>query len=130
MAAGWGEGFRSGVGILGCVKVVVHDRTGELSADLRAYAEHKVSRLSRHFDRVAEAEVEFDSEKGGPGAATRARITIRTEGRRHALVHAGERSHDPQAALMLAVEKVDRQMVKLKERIKVKARGATPKDQT
>ena len=111
------------MGILGSVKVVVHDRTGELSADLRAFAERKVSRLSRHFDRVAEAEVEFETEKGGPGAAILARITVRTDGRRHALVHAGERSHDPEAALGLAVDKVDRQMVKLKEKIKTKARG-------
>lgn len=112
-----------GRGYTRAVKVVVHDRTGELPADLRAYAERKVSRLSRHFDRVAEAEVEFEQEKGGPGAATVARITVRADGRRHPVVHAGERAHDPQAALMLAVEKVDRQMVKLKEKIKHKARG-------
>lgn len=106
------------------MKVVVHDRTGELPAELRAYAERKVTRLSRHFDRVAEAEVEFEQDKGGPGAATLARITVRTQGRRHALVHAGEVDHDPQAALQLAIDKIDRQMVKLKEKIKMKSRRA------
>lgn len=108
------------------MKVVIHDRTGELPADLRAYTERKVSRLSRHFDRVAEAEVEFEQETGGPGAATLARITVRTLGRRHALVHADERSKNPQEALQLAVDKVDRQMVKLKEKIKMRSKGATP----
>jgi putative sigma-54 modulation protein len=112
------------------VKVVVHDRTGELPADLRAYAERKVSRLSRHFDRVAEAEVEFEMEKGGPGAATMARITVRTAGRRHALVQAGERSHNPQMALQLAVDKIDRQMVKLKEKIKLRSHRAAPPGST
>ena len=114
------------MGILGAVKVVVHDRTGELSADLRSYAERKVSRLSRHFDRVAEAEVEFEQETGGPGAATLARITVRTDGRRHALVHAGERAYSAEAALQLAVDKIDRQMVKLKEKIKMRSKGAMP----
>jgi putative sigma-54 modulation protein len=106
------------------VKVVVHDRTGELPDDLRAYAERKVSRLTRHFDRVVEAEVEFELETGGPGAVTMARITVRTDGRRHALVHAAERSHNPQMALQLAVDKVDRQMVKLKEKIKLRSHRA------
>ena len=41
------------------MKVVLHDRTEGLPPELREYAQRKLSRLARHFEKVAEAEVEY-----------------------------------------------------------------------
>src|SRR5581483_2597040 len=85
------------------VKVVVHDRTGVLPAQLRSYAERKLERLSRHFDRVVEAEIEFDLERRkSQDPAHRAQIWVRTDGRRHRLAHARERADTFRAAVDLA----------------------------
>jgi len=102
------------------VKVVVHDRTEELPARVRAYAEQRLLRVARHFDRVVEAEVEFETESRRGGSAFCAvQINVRMDGRRHPLAQAREIATDPKAALDLALDKVDRQVVKLKEKIKV-----------
>jgi putative sigma-54 modulation protein len=110
------------------VKVVVHDRTEELPARVRAYAEQRLLRVARHFDRVVEAEVEFESEaRRGASTFCAVQINVRMDGRRHPLAQARETGTDPRAALDLALDKVDRQVVKLKEKIKVeKKRPAAP----
>jgi putative sigma-54 modulation protein len=110
------------------VKVVVHDRTEALPARVRAYAEQRLLRVARHFDRVVEAEVEFESEsRRGPSPFCAVQINVRMDGRRHPLAQARETGTDPKAALDLALDKVDRQVVKLKEKIKVeKKRPAAP----
>lgn len=107
------------MGILGPVKVVVHDRTGELPAPLRAYAERKLERLGRHLDLVVEAEAEFDRERRkSQTPAHTVQLIVRTDGRRHPLAQALELAAEPRAAFDLALDKIDRQVVKLKEKIK------------
>ena len=103
----------------------MHDRTDGLSTRLLQYAERRLARLERHFDRVQEVEVEFDSEsKRGSNPACAVRITVRTDGRRHALAHAHERAMDARSALDLALDKIDRQVVRLKEKIKIERKRA------
>jgi putative sigma-54 modulation protein len=102
------------------VKVVVHDRTEGLPARVREYAEQRLLRVARHFDRVVEAEVEFESEsRRGASSACAVQINVRMDGRRHPLAQARETGIDPKATLDLALDKVDRQVVRLKEKIKV-----------
>jgi len=102
------------------VKVVVHDRTEGLPARIRDYAEQRLLRVARHFDKVVEAEVEFAPEsRRGASPFCSVQINVRMDGRRHPLAQARERGADPKAALDLALDKVDRQVVKLKEKIKV-----------
>jgi putative sigma-54 modulation protein len=102
------------------VKVVVHDRTEELPATLREYTERRLNKLSRHFDRVLEATVDFSQPSGrGPATQRVVQIVVRMDGRKHALLRARESAPGAQAALDLALDKVDRQVTKLKEKIKV-----------
>ncbi len=106
---------------------MVHDRTGELPARLRSYAEQKLVRLSRHFDRVLEAEVEFKKERRrSQEPAHVVTITVHMDGRRHAVATAREADLDRQTALDLGLDKVDRQVIKLKEKIKERKRPAQP----
>jgi putative sigma-54 modulation protein len=98
------------------VKVVLHDHTGELDPELHEYAEKKLSRLERHFGRVADAQVEFtgDQKRSGLGT-TVCRINVHFTGHRAQVLTASERGPDPQAALDLALDKIDRQVLKAKE---------------
>jgi len=98
------------------VKVVLHDRTGTLGPELHEYAQRKLSRLERHFGRIADAEVDFSEERKRSGLATSVcRINVHIDGRRANLITARERGADAQAALDLAIDKIDRQVVKTKE---------------
>lgn len=102
------------------VKVVVHDRTEGVPVQVRAYAEDRLRRVARHFDRIVEAEVEFAKEAGRRARPDcEVQITVRMDGRRHPLAQARERATDARAALDLALDKVDRQVVRLKEKIRV-----------
>jgi putative sigma-54 modulation protein len=107
------------------VKVVVHDRTEHLPAILREYTERRLNKLSRHFDRVLEATVNFSQPSGrGPAAQRVVQIVVRMDGRKHALIRARESAPGAQAALDLALDKVDRQVTRLKEKIKVERKRA------
>jgi putative sigma-54 modulation protein len=99
------------------VKVVLHDRTDRLGPELREYAQRKLSRLARHFGKVAEAEVEFTEERKRSGHTTAfCRINVHIDGRRAPLLSAHENGPDAQSALDLALDKIDRQVVKTKEK--------------
>jgi putative sigma-54 modulation protein len=105
--------------------VLVHDRTEGLPSRLVAYAEGRLERLSRHFDRIAEVEVEFEREsRRGSNPNCLVQITVRTDGRRHALAHARETGADARSALDVALDRIDRQVVKLKEKIKIERKRA------
>ena len=100
------------------MKVVLHDRTDGLGQEVRATAERKLSRLERHFGKVADAEVEFSEEQKRSGLAiTVVRISVHLDGRRTPVLYARERGADPQSALDLALDKIDRQVVRYKEKV-------------
>ena len=100
------------------MKVVLHDRTDGIPPELKDYAQRKLTRLERHFDRVAEAELEFTEEGKRFGlAAIVCRIHVHIDGRRAPAMSATERGPDAQSALDLALDKIDRQVVRLKEKV-------------
>ena len=100
------------------VKVVLHDRTDGLGQEVRENAERKLARLARHFGKVAEADVDFSEERKRSGLATIVcRINIHIDGRRAPVLSAHERAADALSALDLALDKIDRQVVKYKEKV-------------
>lgn len=108
------------MGIIQAVKVVVHDRTERQSQRVRTYAEQRLLKVGRHFDRVMEADVDIAREsRRGANSACSVQITVRMDGRRHAVAQARETGSDVRKALDLALDKVDRQVVRLKEKIKL-----------
>jgi putative sigma-54 modulation protein len=109
------------------VKVVLHDRTDGLGQEVRETAERKLTRLARHFGKVAAAEVEFSEERKRSGLATSVvRIDVHLDGRRAPVLSAHERGADPQSALDLALDKIDRQVVKHKEKITHRKQALSP----
>jgi len=106
--------------------VLVHDRTEGIPNRLVDYAEQRLLRVGRHFDRVQEVEVEFaDESHRGSNPSCLVHITVRTDGRRHPVAHVTERAGEARTALDLALDKVDRQVVKLKEKIKIERKRAS-----
>jgi len=104
----------------------VHDRTERIPDRLVDYAEQRLLRVGRHFDRVQEVEVEFEEESHrGSAASCMVHITVRADGRRHPVAHVTERAGEARAALDLALDKMDRQVVKLKEKIKIERKRAS-----
>ncbi len=98
------------------MKVVLHDHTGELTPALREYAEKKLGRLERHFGKVADAEVDFSVESKHSVVACICRINVHVNAKRAPLLTARESGADIQAALDLALDKIDRQVLKTKEK--------------
>ena len=109
------------------MKVVLHDRTHGLGQEVRETAQRKLTRLERHFGRVLEAEVEF-SEKRRSSDLTWfvCRIHLRLDGHRAPVLHAMERGGDPQTALDLAMDKIDRQVVAFKEKVTHRRQPSSP----
>ena len=89
-----------------------------MGQEVREMAQRKLTRLTRHFGKVAEAEVDFSEERKRSGLTTTVcRISVHLDGRRSPVLSAHERGADAQSALDLALDKIDRQVVKHKEKI-------------
>jgi putative sigma-54 modulation protein len=100
------------------VKVVLHDRTDGVGQEVRETAERKLARLERHFEKVADADVDFSEERKRSGLATIVcRINVHLDGRRTPVLSAHERGADAMSALDLALDKIDRQVVKYKDKV-------------
>jgi putative sigma-54 modulation protein len=109
------------------VKVVLHDRTDGLGQEVRENAERKLTRLARHFGKVAVADVDFSEERKRNGLAIIVcRINVHLDGRRTPVLSAHERGADAQSALDLALDKIDRQVVKHKEKITHRKKPTSP----
>ncbi|MGH7904732.1 MAG: ribosome hibernation-promoting factor, HPF/YfiA family [Candidatus Dormibacteraceae bacterium] len=99
------------------MKVVIHDQT-EVPGRLRRHAEERLARLSRHWDHILDTEIHFARErKGSHEPAHVVRIVMRMDGRRRSLLKAQESAGDLQAALDLALDNLDRRLLKLKGKI-------------
>jgi ribosomal subunit interface protein len=101
------------------MKVVIQDQTEELDPRLRKYAEKRLGKLSHHFEKVLEAEVHFtpESRRGGETDEASVKILIHPDGRKKPILTAEARGRDLGVALDLALDKVDHQLLKLKEKI-------------
>lgn len=84
----------------------------EVTTALRDYVENKFERLQRHFDQITNTEVTLIVEK----LVQKAEATIHVAG---ADIFAAAESDDMYAAIDALVDKLDRQLIKHKE----KARG-------
>lgn len=88
----------------------------EITAAIRAYAEEKVSKLRTHFDNHLDVNMILSVDK----LEQKAEATIHTSGKQH---FADAKAHDMYAAIDLLVDKLDRIVVKIKEKTKDHHRG-------
>ncbi|MBU1226539.1 MAG: ribosome-associated translation inhibitor RaiA [Actinobacteria bacterium] len=97
------------------MEVRVHGTHFDLSDDLKALAEEKVTHATRMFDDARTADVEF-SEEANPRIAERYRVEI-TAVAAGQTVRVESAGLDERAALDVALEKFERQLRRLKERL-------------
>jgi putative sigma-54 modulation protein len=109
------------------VKVVLHDRTDGVGQEVREAAERKLTRLQHHFEKVADADVDFSEERKRSGLATIVcRINVHLDGRRTPVLSAHERGVDAMSALDLALDKIDRQVVRYKDKVTHRKKPVSP----
>lgn len=88
----------------------------DLTPAIREYVETKLDRVIRHFDQVIDIAVILGVDTPSDKERRhRAEVNLRIKGD---VLHAESRAEDLYAAIDLLVEKLDRQVLKVKEKIK------------
>lgn len=90
----------------------------EVTDSLRAYVTEKVSRLERHFDNIVSAHVVLDVAKNNHTAEA----SLNIAGGGKAIV-AGATEPDLYAAIDMMTDKLDRQVIRHKEKLQDHHRG-------
>ncbi|MFP5440750.1 MAG: ribosome hibernation-promoting factor, HPF/YfiA family [Gammaproteobacteria bacterium] len=93
------------------MQINLHGHHVELTDPLKTYVNEKFAKLSRHFDHVTSTQVVLSVEK----TRQKAEATIRFPGGE---VFADCTDGDMYAAIDLLIDKLDRQILKHKEKIK------------
>jgi putative sigma-54 modulation protein len=89
----------------------IHGNHIEVTPALRDYVAGKLARIERHFDQVIDASVQLTVEK----LRQRAEITLRLRGNN---IHVESVEEDMYAAIDTLVDKLDRQVLRHKDRVK------------
>ncbi|MGZ9076594.1 MAG: ribosome hibernation-promoting factor, HPF/YfiA family [Burkholderiaceae bacterium] len=89
----------------------IHGNHIEVTPALRDYVAGKLDRIERHFDQVIDATVQLTVEK----LHQRAEITLRLRGNN---IHVESVESDMYAAVDTLVDKLDRQVLRHKDRVK------------
>jgi putative sigma-54 modulation protein len=96
------------------MQVTVKGKNTEVPDKLRALAERKLAKVQRFDDRILSMDVEFSEERNPRVAdAHRVEVTLTTK---HRLVRARATARDPAAAVDQVIDRLQRQVKKLKGR--------------
>jgi ribosomal subunit interface protein len=101
------------------MEILIHDRTGAVPLRTQAYARRKLRRVGRHLDLLTEAEIEFTEESSRSQEPIHVvDLTARGVACHLAPLRARESGRELLATVDLAVDTLDREVRKLKERIR------------
>jgi len=102
------------------MNLTIHGNHLEVSPALRAHIAGKLARIERHFDQVIDASVQLTVEK----LQQRAEITLRVRGNN---IHVEALETDMYAAIDTLVDKLDRQVIRHKNRVQDHHNGESRK---
>ncbi len=91
------------------MKTIITGHRIEVTSSLRAFTLEKLNKLERHFDKITSIHVTFDVEKLRHIVEATISIT-------KAELHASAESDDMYAAIDQLIDKLDRQLIKHKEK--------------
>ncbi len=94
------------------MNLIIHGHHVEVTPALRSYVEEKMERVRRHFDNVIEADVLLSVQDK---LRQKAEITVRVRG---SALHAEAIEEDMYAAIDCLIDKLDRQVLRHKDRVK------------
>ena len=98
------------------MEVRVHGKNVQISDDLRALVVEKVGHAGRIFDNGGVADVEFTAQQNPRVGDDRVGVEI-TTGQSGHVVRVESHAHDERSALDGAIDKFERQLRRLKERL-------------
>lgn len=107
------------------MNVTIHSHNVPLDQSLKDYAEAKLRRLDRHFDRIVDARLEFDLDSGksiDPMKVASLHVHVS-----HAVINGKVKGRDLRQTIDRVVDKVDQQLRRRKERLtahRASAKGA------
>ena len=104
----------------------VHGKNWQISDDLRNLTNEKIGRAGRIFDDGGVADVEFERRNNPRISDGRFQVEITTLAAGHT-VRVQATGHDDRAALDIALDKFERQLRRLKERLVQRSRKASNK---
>lgn len=97
------------------MKLILQPHDVQLTPEVRTYAEAKIGRLDRHFDRIIEARVEFELEsKRGVDPPKAVSLLVRLSG---VTLKATAATRDWKVGLDQVAEKMDEQLRRRKARL-------------
>lgn len=97
------------------MNIIVKGKHFDVKNGIREQVEEKVSKLTRYFNHIINAEVEFSQDKGRTGMPLSVEITLHASGR---IIRSEVEEKDPIVALDKALEKLERQLKKYKGRLR------------
>jgi len=100
------------------MRIETYGQQIEVTPPLRDYVESKLARLARHFDQVMDVKTQLSLDK----PTHRAEATLLVSGR---TFHADASGDDMYAAIDLLADKLDRLLLKHKEKLVDRHRGAS-----
>lgn len=93
------------------MNLIVHGNHIDVTPALRDYVAAKLTRVERHFDQVIDATVQLTVQK----VHQRAEVTLRMRGNH---IHVEAVEEDMYAAIDALADKLDRQVLRHKDRVK------------
>ena len=101
------------------MEIQIHDRSHDVSAEERSHAEEKLAAVAAHSEFVERAELEFDRDlRRRPNPLHVVKVTLWLRGHRMPNLRAHESGSELRTVVDRAMDKIDRELSHLKERIK------------
>ena len=98
------------------MNVVVSSRHMDVTTALKSYAEQKVSKLTKYYDRIQEIEVVLDAAKDLGKKHTRVEVIVNAEHNNMFIAHHDD--GDAYACIDACIDKLERQLTDHKEKIR------------
>ena len=104
------------------MEMIVKGRHMEVTDALRAYAEEKIGRISKYFDKIIKIEIAFIDEKNPSIEKSKTiEVTVFPKG---PILRAKESSTDMYASIDMVVDKLERQIKRYKNKLSKSAKGS------
>lgn len=101
------------------LKVQIRDRTGRVPVRLQSYTRRKLRQVGRHLDLLSMAEVEFTEEsKRSQEPIHVIDLTVRGMAADLEVLRARESGRELLPVIDLALDKLDREVARLKEKVR------------
>src|SRR2546427_6281088 len=106
------------------MEILIQAKKSAADPQMKAYAQAKLEKLTRHFDHILQARMELGTEKNKSLETMKvAELTVHVTGRTGNILKAVQSAGHMNEAVDLVIDKMDRQIRQHKEKLKDHRRG-------